>query len=38
MEGGVEEAFADVCRQAAADWTALKNAMRASGRYHVETY
>ncbi|GAC1327948.1 MAG: hypothetical protein NVSMB26_02560 [Beijerinckiaceae bacterium] len=38
MESGVEEAFADVCRQAATDWTALKSEMRASGRYHVETY
>jgi benzoyl-CoA 2,3-dioxygenase component A len=38
MESGVDEAFADVCRHASTDWTALKNDMRASGRYHVETY
>jgi benzoyl-CoA 2,3-dioxygenase component A len=38
MESGVDEAFADVCRRAATDWTALKNEMRAGGRYHVETY
>ncbi len=38
MESGVDEAFADVCRGAAADWAALKAAMRDGGRYHVETY
>lgn len=38
METGVDEAFADVCRHAAADWSALKAEMRAAGRYHVETY
>jgi benzoyl-CoA 2,3-dioxygenase component A len=38
MESGVDEAFADVCRHAAIDWAALKGEMRASGRYHVETY
>jgi benzoyl-CoA 2,3-dioxygenase component A len=38
METGVDEAFADVCRGASADWAALKAAMRDSGRYHVETY
>jgi len=38
METGVDEAFADVCRGASADWPALKVAMRESGRYHVETY
>jgi benzoyl-CoA 2,3-dioxygenase component A len=38
MEGGVDEAFADACRAASLDWTALKPAMRESGRYHVETY
>ncbi|MBV9077248.1 MAG: benzoyl-CoA oxygenase, partial [Methylobacteriaceae bacterium] len=38
MEAGVDEAFADVCRAAALDWTALKAEMRGSGRYHVETY
>lgn len=38
MESGVEEAFADVCRGAGLDWAGLKAAMRAGGRYHVETY
>jgi benzoyl-CoA 2,3-dioxygenase component A len=38
METGVDEAFADACRSASTDWAALKAAMRASGRYHVETY
>ena len=38
MESGVDEAFADVCRHAGLDWAALKPEMRASGRYHVETY
>lgn len=38
MEGGVDEAFADVCRGASLDWSKLKSAMRDGGRYHVETY
>jgi benzoyl-CoA 2,3-epoxidase subunit A len=38
MESGVDEAFADVCRGASIDWSALKAAMREGGRYHVETY
>lgn len=38
MESGVEEAFSDVCRAASMDWAELKATMRASGRYHVETY
>ena len=38
MEAGVEEALADVCRRQGEDWSKLKPAMRASGRYHVETY
>jgi benzoyl-CoA 2,3-dioxygenase component A len=38
MESGVDEAFADVCRQAGLDWGALKSAMRSEGRYQVETY
>jgi benzoyl-CoA 2,3-dioxygenase component A len=38
METGVDEAFADACRQHGLDWAALKTTMRASGRYHVETY
>lgn len=38
METGVDEAFADACRSASIDWSALKPTMRESGRYHVETY
>jgi benzoyl-CoA 2,3-dioxygenase component A len=38
MEAGVDEAFADACRGASLDWSALKPSMRESGRYHVETY
>lgn len=38
MESGVDEAFADICRAAGIDWSALRAQMRASGRYHVETY
>ncbi len=38
MEAGVDEAFADVCRQNGLDWLTLKTEMRSSGRYHVETY
>jgi benzoyl-CoA 2,3-dioxygenase component A len=38
METGVDDAFADICEKAGLDWTAMKPAMRSSGRYHVETY
>jgi benzoyl-CoA 2,3-epoxidase subunit A len=38
METGVEEALADIARKHGLDWAALKPTMRASGRYHVETY
>lgn len=38
MESGVDEAFADACRAASIDWSALKPKMREIGRYHVETY
>ena len=38
METGVDEAFADICRNAGLDWPALRAVMRAQGRYHVETY
>ncbi|MCZ7656910.1 MAG: benzoyl-CoA 2,3-epoxidase subunit BoxA [Xanthobacteraceae bacterium] len=38
MESGVDEAFADICRGAGIDWAGLRGEMRASGRYHVETY
>ncbi|QDY99409.1 benzoyl-CoA 2,3-epoxidase subunit BoxA [Nitratireductor mangrovi] len=38
MEAGVEEAFSDIARGAGLDWKAVRDAMRESGRYHVETY
>jgi benzoyl-CoA 2,3-dioxygenase component A len=38
MESGVDEAFADICRGSGIDWQALRGQMRATGRYHVETY
>jgi benzoyl-CoA 2,3-dioxygenase component A len=38
MEAGVDEALADICRNAGLDWTSIKPDMRTSGRYHVETY
>jgi benzoyl-CoA 2,3-dioxygenase component A len=38
METGVDAALADVCKEHALEWSALRNAMRSSGRYHVETY
>ena len=38
MEQGVDEAFRDVCRQHGTDWDKLLPALRAQGRYHVETY
>jgi benzoyl-CoA 2,3-epoxidase subunit A len=38
MEAGVEDALDSICRDHGLDWNALKPHMRASGRYHVETY
>ncbi len=38
METGVEQAFAEICLKHHSDWMDLKTSMRASGRYHVETY
>ena len=38
MESGVEQAFEDICRQAGFQWTDVRDQMRESGRYHVETY
>jgi len=38
MEAGVDEALADISRAHGVDWLQLKPAMRAGGRYHVETY
>ncbi len=38
MEQGVDEALRDACRAQGEDWNALLPALRAQGRYHVETY
>lgn len=38
METGVEEAFKDIARGAGLDWTAIRNRLRETGRYHLETY
>jgi len=38
MEKGVDEAFRDACRGHGRDWDTLLPALRAQGRYHVETY
>jgi benzoyl-CoA 2,3-dioxygenase component A len=38
MEAGIEEALSDVCRKRGREWGTLKPEMRASGRYHIETY
>jgi benzoyl-CoA 2,3-dioxygenase component A len=38
MEAGVESAFSDIARSAGFHWDNVRNAMRESGRYHVETY
>jgi len=38
MESGVDSAFAEICGEHSLAWSALRNEMRSSGRYHVETY
>lgn len=38
MEAGVEEAFDDIAKNAGLEWDSVREAMRESGRYHVETY
>lgn len=38
MEQGVGEAFEAICSEHGLDWNALLPEMRATGRYHVETY
>jgi benzoyl-CoA 2,3-dioxygenase component A len=38
MERGVEEALANIAEGAGHSWQSLRDAMRAEGRYHVETY
>ncbi len=38
LEAGVDETFAAIGRDAGFDWPALRDAMRAEGRFHAETY
>jgi benzoyl-CoA 2,3-dioxygenase component A len=38
MEQGVEAAFEKICSAQGRDWAALRDQLRANGRYHVETY
>ena len=38
LEEGVEAAFTEIAAAHALDWAALRGAMLAQGRYHVETY
>ena len=38
METGVNDALGEACRRAGIEWPALRDEMRGSGRYHVETY
>ena len=38
MEEGVESALGDIASEAGLDWQKIRDEMRESGRYHVETY
>ena len=38
MEQGVEEAFTNIAEMTGVPWSSLRDAMRAEGRYHIETY
>ncbi len=38
MEHGVDKAFETIAENAALNWRDIRNQMRESGRYHVETY
>ena len=38
MEAGVEEAFTEIATAAGLNWTEIRDKMRETGRYHVETY
>ncbi len=38
MEQGVDEALSDIARTVGLNWADLRDEMRKSGRYHVETY
>ncbi len=38
MEAGVESAFADIAHGVGLNWETIRDGMRETGRYHVETY
>ena len=38
MESGVESAFEEISQSFGANWPDLRDSMRDTGRYHVETY
>lgn len=38
MEAGVERAFVNIAESIGVSWTAMRDAMREEGRYHIETY
>ncbi|MFQ3191862.1 MAG: benzoyl-CoA 2,3-dioxygenase component A, partial [Paraglaciecola sp.] len=38
MELGVEAAFDEICSSTDLNWSELKEKMKKTGRYHVETY
>jgi len=38
MEAGVEQAFVSIAESVGLSWEALRETLRAEGRYHVETY
>jgi benzoyl-CoA 2,3-dioxygenase component A len=38
MEEGVESAFEDIANSAGSSWETIRERMRETGRYHVETY
>ena len=38
MEEGVERALTSIAESLGQQWTAMRDAMREDGRYHVETY
>jgi len=38
MEAGVEQAFVNIAESIGVSWTAMRDAMREEGRYHIETY
>jgi benzoyl-CoA 2,3-dioxygenase component A len=38
MEAGVEQAFVNIAESLGVAWSAMRDAMREDGRYHIETY